>query len=96
MHRYILPIIFIGSMMYSLPSFDYRDGTPSDRGYYSRSYDGGGGSDYNRGPLNMFAPEDLFCGKGWTFPVIIWGDRPTSVCMLKAPRQNGFTGQWWF
>lgn len=84
-------------MMYSLPSFNYADGTPSSRWYYNPTYNyNGGGADYNQGPLNMFAPEDLFCGKGWTFPVIVWGDRPTNVCVLKAPRRNGFTGPWWF
>lgn len=49
-------------------------------------------ADLNRGPLNVFRREDLFCGRGWTFPVLVWGDRPVHVCMLRVRRQGRFGG----
>lgn len=53
-------------------------------------------SDWNRGPLNVFDRENLFCGRGWEFPGLIWGDRPVSVCIVKTRRQNRFGGPFGF
>lgn len=50
------------------------------------------GADLNRGPLNVFRREDLFCGRGWSFPVLIWGERPVHVCMVRVRRQGIFGG----
>lgn len=52
---------------------------------------------YNRGPLNIFNRGQVLCGKGWRFPVLIWGDRPVSVCVLRGTsRPNGFGGSFGF
>jgi hypothetical protein len=51
----------------------------------------------NKGPLNIFPREHLFCGRrGWEFPVLIWGSRTTNVCMLRTRRRNGFGGDFGF
>lgn len=49
-------------------------------------------TDLNRGPLNLIRRESLLCGKGWRFPVLIWGDRPVSACILKTRQRNIFGG----
>lgn len=49
-------------------------------------------TDLNRGPLNIFPRSTLQCGKGWRFPILIWGDRPVSVCMHRGLGRNRFGG----
>lgn len=49
--------------------------------------------DFNKGPLNIFPREHMFCGrKGFRFPVLIWGERDVNVCILKSPRTPRFGG----
>lgn len=47
----------------------------------------------NKTLLNQLIPqENMTCGEpGWTFPGLIWGDCPITVCILKTP-QGGFGG----
>lgn len=53
-------------------------------------------ADLNGGLLNIFPRESLICGRGWRFPVLIWGDRPVSACILKTRQRNVFGGDFWF
>jgi len=62
-----------------------------------------GADPVNRGLLNIFDADAMTCGEGWRFPVLIWGDRPVSACILKprhdlpAGRQGGLFGDdFWF
>lgn len=49
--------------------------------------------DFNKGPLNMFPREHMFCGrKGFRFPVLVWGERDVNVCVLKSSRTPRFGG----
>lgn len=50
-------------------------------------------ADMNRGPLNIFKGHDVMCKGGWTFPGLVWGDRPVSVCMYKPKTKNVFGGE---
>lgn len=47
----------------------------------------------NKGPLNVLRREQAQCGEGWTFPGLVWGDRPLSVCMYKTKKKNVFGGE---
>lgn len=51
-----------------------------------------GADPINKGPLNVYRRDTLKCGKGWSFPGLIWGDRPVSVCMIKTNKRNVFGG----
>jgi|GEM_PF-3280112 len=55
------------------------------------------GADLSRGPLNVFRSDSLFCGGGWIFPGLIWGDRTVSACIYKpTQRKNVFGGEFGF
>ncbi len=47
-----------------------------------------GADPINKGPLNVFRRDSLHCSGGWTFPGLIWGDRPISACMYKPNSMN--------
>lgn len=51
-----------------------------------------GADPINKGPLNVFHRESLHCGGGWTFPGLVWGDRPLYACMYKTKKKNVFGG----
>lgn len=52
------------------------------------------GSDpISKGPLNVFRRDSLHCKGGWTFPGLVWGDRPISACMYKNNKRNVFGGE---
>ncbi len=58
----------------------------------AQSYRYDGADPINKGPLNVYRRDTLKCGKGWSFPGLIWGDRPVSVCMIKTNKKNVFGG----
>lgn len=47
----------------------------------------------NRGPVNVFRRDSLHCKGGWTFPGLVWGDRPISACMYRNNKKNVFGGE---
>jgi hypothetical protein len=53
-----------------------------------------GADPVNKGPLNVFRRDSLHCSGGWTFPGLIWGDRPISACMYKpnSMKKGAFGG----
>ncbi len=77
MHRVIASGVLVGMLL--------------TQGASAQSYRNGA-DPINKGPLNIYRRDTLKCGKGWSFPGLIWGDRPVSVCMIKTNKRNVFGG----